>query len=473
MGKTGLMAVLVYLATGVADAHAIGFMQYEHNASATGMADCRTAVADDVSAVFYNPAALTELDGLQLQLGTTGILPFVSYQPADEPRDRSYLSHDNREVMVNDGENDAETKVRGYTPVHLFASWAIPDTGVTVAYGLFSPFGLGIFWPGDWDGRFITTETDLATFFNQANVAVDVARLLGFKKHFKLSVAAGYDFVYATALLARRIDLRATEVFYPDIDDPWGEMKMEGNATGHGWNLALYAEIPKLLAFGASLRSGVRLDFSGTARFWFNPAGQVVRDNLLDFPEGDKTNGKVTIDLPWNMNFGLAFLGVEDLIIALDLWIAFFESYDELDLRFSCLDDEDPCSDLAADPMKTNWGTGWQLSLGVEYRLTEAWAVRAGYGTVFSPVPDETYDPSLPDGRRDMYCLGGGWRGDWLKVDLGYMLVLWDDDKDNDVGGYDNPEGDTLFDKGNPNGKANGRYSTLVHLLALTLSARF
>jgi long-chain fatty acid transport protein len=127
------------------------------------------------------------------------------------------------------------------------------------------------------------------------------------------------------------------------------------------------------------------------------------------------------------------------------------------------------------DPIVADWGTGWQLSLGVEYLLTEAWAVRVGYGTVFSPVPSHTYDPSLPDGRRDLICVGGGFRTDWFRVDLGYMLAIWEGEKDNDVGDFDDPTKgpDDWVNRGSPNGKANGRYETQAHLLALTLSANF
>ena len=50
-----------------------GFQILEHSAISTGMANARTALADDVSAVYFNPAAVSELPGLQLQLGLTGI----------------------------------------------------------------------------------------------------------------------------------------------------------------------------------------------------------------------------------------------------------------------------------------------------------------------------------------------------------------------------------------------------------------
>jgi long-chain fatty acid transport protein len=333
-----------------------------------------------------------------------------------------------------------------------------------VGFGLNNPFGLGTFWPGDWDGRFIATETEIQTFFSQPTVALNLAQWLGFRDTVKLSLAVGYDFVYGTARLARQTDLRVGEVLSLGKDvAPEGSLRMLGSAFGSGFNLAVYAELPGLLSFGASFRSGISLDFSGTARFSFNAAGRDTIE-LLGMSVPDKTTGRVTIDLPWNINFGLAYLGIENLKIAADVYLALFQSYDRLRITFDCVD-EGTCTDtLNGDPIEKNWGSSVQLSLGAEYRIAGAWAVRAGWGLVTSPVPTETFDPSLPDGLRNLFSVGAGYAGSFWKVDLGYMVAFWEGTKENQIG-----EGDNL----NPEGLASGTYSTISHLLALSLAAWF
>ena len=164
------------------------------------------------------------------------------------------------------------------------------------------------------------------------------------------------------------------------------------------------------------------------------------------------------------MNFGVAFLGIEDLKLAADVYLAMFESYDELRLVFDCVD-EGTCTDsLNADPIEKNWGSSLQFSLGAEYQLNPCWTLRAGAGLVTSPVPEDTYDPALPDGTRTLISVGGGYTGSFWRLDLGYMLALWQGEKDNHVGAGDD---------NNPEGKANGNYSTVTHLLALSISAWF
>jgi long-chain fatty acid transport protein len=463
-----ISAMIVTLLLVGGTALAGGFLIYEHGAKATGMANARTALSDDVSSLYFNPAGITELPGLQVQLGTTAILPFIHYEAAGPlANPRTYPSYENGvyiEKPVNDGENSVDAKLKAFTPIHLYASYRLEAAGLTFGFGLNNPFGLGTYWPGDWDGRFLATETEIQTFFSQPVIAVDIAGLAGFKDTLKLSFAAGYNFVYGTARLGRKTDLRVGEVLSQgEALDAEGALLMTGDAIGHGWNVAVYLELPELLSFGASVRSGISLPFSGTAKFSFNPAGQTTLE-LLSMSVPDQTTGKVTIDLPWNMNFGIAFLGIENLKIAADFYLAFFESYDELKLEFECVEIGTCSESLNADPIEKDFGKSMQFSLGAEYVLFDDWSVRAGYGLVTSPVPAERYDPGLPDGLRNLISAGFGYRGSWWGVDLAYMVTFWEGTKDNDVG-----EGDAQ----NPEGKASGTYTTLTHLFALSLSAWF
>ncbi|RLB58965.1 MAG: hypothetical protein DRI34_03330 [Deltaproteobacteria bacterium] len=460
-----LLAVLLLATVPV---RAGGFLIYEHGAVSTGMANARSALANDPSCLYFNPAAITELPGIQIEAGTTLILPSIEYQPAGTPEQpRSYTTYRDGhylQVPVNDGENPAAAKQKLFTPIHLYASWRLEELGLALGFGLNNPFGLGTYWPGDWDGRFIATETEIQTFYSQPVLAIDLAHWLGLGQVLRLSLAAGYDFVYGTARLGRKIDLRVAEALsLGELQSPEGELRLTGSATGHGWNLALYAELPGLLALGASLRSGVSLPFSGTASFTMDATARAAAD-LLGMTVPEKTTGRVTIDMPMTINAGVALLLVPRLRLAADILAAFFSSYDELTISFDCAVEGSCTESLNPEPIEKNWHTSFQFALGAEYDLLEQLTLRAGWGVVTSPVPAETYDPSLPDGLRNLISLGAGYRGSFWGVDLGYLVAFWSDSKANDVG-----SGDSL----NPEGRANGSYRTISHQLALSLRAWF
>jgi long-chain fatty acid transport protein len=116
-----------------------GFDIYEQSARAVGMAGALTAQADDPSAIFFNPAGITQLDGTQVSLGACMIMPTMQFQ-----------SNGNAVMGSYSGET---SKIKDHT-------WVIPNAYVThkindivsVGIGSFSHFGLGVEWGDYWGG---------------------------------------------------------------------------------------------------------------------------------------------------------------------------------------------------------------------------------------------------------------------------------------------------------------------------------
>jgi len=57
-----------------------GFVIYNHDAAATGVAGAFTAQADNPSAVLYNPAAINRLPGTNVSFGNTIVIPKGSFR---------------------------------------------------------------------------------------------------------------------------------------------------------------------------------------------------------------------------------------------------------------------------------------------------------------------------------------------------------------------------------------------------------
>ena len=77
-GLVVAVALLIFPSIG----QATGFRILDQSASATGQASAFTAQADDASAVYYNPAGMTQLRRVQVSLGTLLIGGSTSFQNA-------------------------------------------------------------------------------------------------------------------------------------------------------------------------------------------------------------------------------------------------------------------------------------------------------------------------------------------------------------------------------------------------------
>ncbi len=455
-----------------ADAWANGFVNFEQGASGTGVTECRTALYDDPNTVFYNPAGMVELPGFQFSLGATVFIPSVHYKPNGQAP-TTYTGWGFVEKEADNFGNESDTISKAFVSPNLYLTYLFEDYGVSIGFGIFSPAGLGTYWPRDtFDGRYIISHMYLGAVDAQPTVAVDIAKLAGFKDKLKLSLAVGYDLIYAQASMGKAIDLRGAEfAINPDQipGRPEGTMSLDGSGIAHGYAVALYAELPKLVAFGWSFHGGSHLEMSGDGKFTFTPAGQAVLDGStppMVIPA--KTTGTVELNFPHVMNTGVAYLGLDRWRFIVDLELAFYKGrYKQVDISFDCF--PDTCS-LAPQVLKTDWGTGGAIDFGVTWLVKDYLELRAGGGATFTPVNADNMDPALADASRYTGSIGAGYIAENWKVDLAYMLTMWSATKDNQVGAPE-PIPNTSFH--NPIGYANGTYTNMVNTLALSFGMKF
>ena len=116
--------------------------------------------------------------------------------------------------------------------------------------------------------------------------------------------------------------------------------------------------------------------------------------------------------------------------------------------------------------------------LGGQYQLSDKWALRAGYLMEKTPIPEDTYEPRLPDGDRTGYSIGAGYaEGSWT-VDFAYMLVNLDKYTVNTGRTYD-PDTDspyaglTWFPSQPSVQSVDGEYEGDITLLALSVGYKF
>src|SRR5690606_22750504 len=125
------------------------------------------AQADDPSAIYYNAAGITQLEGTQVLGGFTFIYaPGSEFEPSAQ---FSFAPDTTNPVAARSA--DAAGKI--FTLPTLFATTKVGDR-TAIGFGLYVPFGLQVDWPDDWDGRNITTFDSIRATYLDFVVAHDV-----------------------------------------------------------------------------------------------------------------------------------------------------------------------------------------------------------------------------------------------------------------------------------------------------------
>lgn len=395
---------------GAATAWGSGFAVYTQGASALAQANAVTAHLDDPSAIFFNPALIGQLPGTQVQAGTT-------------------LIHADRQFESDLPAGASERQRDTHFPSTLYLTHQF-NPQLSAGLGVFSPFGLGTRWEDDWEGRYIATRSDLKTF--------NINPVLCWQVMPGLAVAGGVDILLLDATLEKRLRLSPL---------PDGEQKFRGDGEGVGYNLGLLLDLGEQFALGLHYRSEIKVDIDGEARFTL-PVGtpEVIRTMLRN------TDGETSIQFPRQAQAGLAFKGIERLVVEVGArwedWSSFERLKVDLDSGLSTTTERD-------------WKDVFGFNLGGRYQLTDSVALMAGYLYDGTPAPDRTFDPSIPTAKSHMLSTGVDLDWDLCRVQLAYAFQKYRNrDKDNAVGAAEG-------------GAANGSYKTENHMVGLSLAWRF
>jgi len=406
---------------------ASGFSIYEQGAKATAMAGAFIAQANDVSSVFFNPAGMAGQDGFQVGLGTTLIFPQFSFTGPTGVDKNLYT----------------KAEAQTFTPTTFYATYGINDD-LAVGFGFFTLYGLGSKWSQDWVGRELATTSDVKTFTLNPSVA--------YKLMDNLSVSIGLDYVIG------QVTLEKSAGYVPAIGD-YVESKLAADATGFGFNLGVKFNASDELAIGAVYRSEVSMDFSGDATFDFRSTTPQIDAGLRTlFPS--TTKGTSTLTLPALMGVGVSYDFTKNLTAEFDWMQIAWSSYDKLTIKFADPVGPDQSKETIAE---RNYEDSYSLRFGMEYRVNDELALRMGYLRDNKAVPDTYLEPSLPEGDRNLFSLGAGYKMGAITVDAFYM-ALQPDDRTITTSKVQYGSDPT------PTATFNGTYKGVANLFGLSLS---
>src|SRR3990170_8909577 len=137
------IAILAWVTIDAPDLFAGGFMVPYQSARALGLGNAVSGGGNDPSAVYYNPAALSEVSGNNLLVNG------------------SYVN------VVSSVENGGRTAVNKHDDnflASLFANYHMPGADLTIGMGTYTPFGLATTYEKPFT-RFAAQRTELKTIF--------------------------------------------------------------------------------------------------------------------------------------------------------------------------------------------------------------------------------------------------------------------------------------------------------------------
>jgi long-chain fatty acid transport protein len=421
LGRAVVMLSLLALVALPADSVlAAGFQLVEQSGSGLGNAFAgQAAGVKDASAVFFNPAALTKLEGGQVVFGGAGI--GISTKFTDQGSTAPYIPG-LLAFPVSAGGDGGDAG--GWTPVpNAYFAWQ-PSERVWVGLGVDVPFGLKTEWESGWVGRFHAIKSDVKTININPTVAVKVSdRLsLGFGADYQRLSATlsqvvpygGLSFVGAAAAAGPAAAAGIAAQLGPE-----GEVSIEGDHWAWGFNGGVFVDLESV-QLGVSYRSRIKHELSGDASFGnapsfaeagpLGPLGMALNARFADGPV------TTTIELPDTLSVAASYEAERLQLLADWTWTGWSTLQDLTILR-------EGGDELSSIPLV--FQDTWRVGVGANIDLNDKWMLRLGSAYDKAPVQDEFRTPRLPDQDRVWAAGGVQWKiSDKGAVDLGYAHLF-------------------------------------------------
>lgn len=425
------IAALVIALAAAPCAFGAGFGINEKGPKATTMGGAFAAQADDLSAMYYNPAGLASNEKLTTFVGGTFIPYFASFDGANPIPGQGY---------------SVDMKQQTFVLPQLYIAVPVAK-GFNIALGTWVPFGLSTAWenPDSFRGRFLSQRVDLRQFAIGLQAAYQVTDWL--------SIGAGPELRIGDVKLQRNVGAlnpftnRFVDIAHADIVG-------EGFQSKLGWAAGIQLKPMPALKLGASYHSAVDVDYTGNATFYRIPTGNPTFDAILStrIPFDTKVPAAVTVQFPGVAQFGVAYDVCSKVTVEADVDYTTWDVFDQTVLKF----DTTNGITVPTSTLSHNWKNVWTYRIGFDYKFGGGY-VGAGFLYDKTPQPDEDVSPLLPDSDRVGYSIGGGIKiGESVALELSNLALFFH--KRTTSTNHDN---------------YNGTYKTFADLIVLNLKASF
>jgi long-chain fatty acid transport protein len=388
-----------------------------------------TAKAYDASTAWSNPAGMVRLDQSEIDGSVNGIFPTINFSGVN-------LVGPNATTPGTTGGNLIQSAATG----GVYGVWSInPDFKIGLAAD--SPFGQRVANPANFVGRY----QSLVSSISDEEIAIAGAYRIN--EHWSIGGGPVIDFFSARLTEAINIGPASAITGDPDAD-------LHGYDVAAGYNLGVLYQITPDMRIGLDYRSRIQHDISGSQSIFVPPLLGLLSPATAAALNAQNSPAGTKITLPDSITLGLYWQATPQLAVFSDIGWTDWSLLKAINVV--------PTSPFAApSTIVENWHNTVAVSVGANYRVTQALMLQGGIGFDQSPVTDSNRTSRVPDSNR--YLIGIGAQYDVLSnltVQIAYAHVFF-------------ASADVTSQASATSGLLTGQYSDSANTVSLGAKYRF
>lgn len=421
-GTTRMMVALTLLGCGTAQAG--GFALIEQGAAGMGNAYAgASAVSNDASTVWFNPAGMLELDRSQFAAAAH----LISVE--NDFTDRGTTLNPAFGSAPVSGDTSIDPGGNSFVP-NLYYVRRLNDD-LAFGLGISAPFGNSTDFGEDWTGRYQAVESGVSV--------IDINPSVAYRLSEKFSIGGGISLQMLDATLGNSVDSGGTCIGLaavgsvdlaqclgaglttPGVREQDGYAEVSGDSVEFTFNIAALFKPSERTKLGVAYRHSIDHTLEGDAEFETNAALAAVLSGA-GVPLFQNGGATAEANLPASLMLSVARQLNDKIELLGDATWMGWSSFEELRIQFD--------NPIQPDSFNTQeWEDVWRVAAGINYTMSDKLTLRTGVAYDQDPVPSVTRRTArIPGNDRTWVSFGAGYQvSDKIKLDVGYAHLFVDE----------------------------------------------
>ncbi len=437
------------LSAGMSSAYGAAFALSEQSASGLGNAFAgASAVAEDASTIYFNPAGMSFLDSSEFAVAGHAINLSADFSDTGSTAPLAFGG-------VPTGGNGGDFGSTGFVP-NLYLSWKF-NNRLDFGLGVNAPFGLVTEYDSNWVGRFQGIKSEIMT--------MNVNPAISYKLSETFSIGGGVNYQQLDAKFSNAVVLPGS-LPIPPGGPPFveGSQNTEVDSDGWGWNIGAMWQVSPATRLGIAYRSEIDFELDGSTTLT-TPSSNPVAIGAAALSSGASN---IDATLPDMLSVSLAFQANDKFELLADITRTGWSSVNRLNVV-------DPSTGTLRDSLLLDYQDAYRYSIGGNYALNDKWTLKGGLAYDETPVKnDQTRTVRVPDNNRTWIAIGAQLKaGASSRWDFGYSHIFIEDASINHTKAQQAPGFTVPTDSPGTGTTVTGDYSGSVDVISVQYTYSF